>query len=346
MLNLSDFDYDLPEDLIAQYPTAGRGQSRLLIIERESEKITAVGFEDFASFLEKGDALVLNDTRVFPCRLEALKPSTGAQIELLLVRELEEGLWEALAKPGRRVKVGTKLLIEGTREGDLVEVVAEAEDGATKTLRFHTHDVKRLCWRVGKMPLPPYIKRGAEPMDSERYQTVFAQAEGAAAAPTAGLHFSSGMLDRLRENRVALEFVTLHTGLGTFKPLEHEEVEKNKLHSERYRITKKTASRLNVARHGAHRVCAVGTTTLRLLETTTSEQGEFKAGEGMSDIFIYPGYKFKSADALLTNFHLPRSSLLLLVCAFGGRDLILQAYETAIKEKFRFFSYGDAMLIL
>ena len=343
MLSLSDFDYDLPEELIAQYPVARRGQSRLMIIDRKSGDISMGRFEEFASFFDKGDALVLNDTRVFPCRLMAQKP-TGANIELLLLRELEEGVWEALVRPGRRVKVGSKMSIKGTRESDTVEILAD--EGSIKKLKFHTRDVRRLCWRVGEMPLPPYIKRETKPLDAERYQTVFAESEGAAAAPTAGLHFSSEMLTRLRDKRVALEFVTLHTSLGTFQPLEHEEIEKNKLHAEQYRIMEKTARRLNVARQSSHKICAVGTTTLRLLETTTTEKGEFQAGEGVSDIFIYPGHKFHSADALLTNFHLPRSSLLLLVCAFGGRDLILGAYETAVKEKFRFYSYGDAMLVL
>jgi S-adenosylmethionine:tRNA ribosyltransferase-isomerase len=207
-------------------------------------------------------------------------------------------------------------------------------------------DVRKLCRRVGKVPLPPYIKRETEPLDSERYQTVFAESEGAAAAPTAGLPFSPEMLETLRENGIATEFVTLHTGLGTFQPLEHEEVEKNRLHAEYYRITRATASRLNEIRQGSGRIFGVGTTTLRLLETIATEQGKFRAGQGMSYIYIYPGHIFHSVDALLTNFHLPRSSLLLLVCAFGGTDLILRAYETAVKERFRFYSYGDAMLIL
>lgn len=344
MLKLSDFEYDLPEELIAQYPAARRGQSRLMVIDRGSGEISTREFAEFASFVNAGDALVLNDTKVLPCRIKARKPDTGAEIELLLLHELEDGTWEAFVRPGRRVKVGTMLSVEGTRETDTVEVVADL--GAVKRLKFHMRDVKRLCRRVGRMPLPPYIKRETEPLDAERYQTVFAKVEGAAAAPTAGLHFSPETLDGLREKGVAVEFVTLHTGLGTFQPLEHEEVEKNELHEESYRITEETAGRLNRVRRENGRIFAVGTTTLRLLETVTDGRGEFRAGEGMSDIFIYPGHEFHSADALLTNFHLPRSSLLLLVCAFGGRQLILRAYETAVKEKFRFYSYGDAMLII
>jgi len=344
MLRLSDFDYDLPEGLIAQYPALRRDASRLMVVDRATGEISVRAFTDFASFISEGDALVLNDTKVLPCRLRAQKTDTGAQIELLLLREIEEGVWEALVRPGKRAKVGATLSIEGTRETD--SVVVEADEGAVKRLRFRMRDVKGLCRRVGKMPLPPYIRRETEPADTERYQTVFARAEGAAAAPTAGLHFSPETLDGLRERGVSVEFVTLHTGLGTFQPLEHEEVEKNELHTEQYRITRETADRLNRARRDSGGILAVGTTSLRLLETVTTEQGEFKAGEGMADIFIYPGYGFHSADSLLTNFHLPRSSLLLLVCAFGGKDLVLRAYETAVAEEFRFYSYGDAMLII
>ncbi len=344
MPKLSDFDYDLPDDLIAQYPVAQRGESRLMVIDRATDGISTRKFSDFASYPDPGDALVLNDTKVFPCRIRAEKEDTGAQIELLLLRELEKGLWESLVRPGKRAKVGTVLSILGARRTDTVEVVEDR--GATKILRFHGGDVKRLCRRVGEMPLPPYIKRDVESVDSERYQTVFARAEGAAAAPTAGLHFSSGMLQVLRDKDIALEFVTLHTGLGTFQPLEHDEVEKNELHAERYEMSDETARRLNAARRRSRRIFAAGTTTLRLLETVSNENGEFSAGKGSSDIFIYPGHEFHSADALLTNFHLPRSSLLLLVCAFAGRDLIMRAYEMALKEKFRFYSYGDAMLIL
>ncbi len=344
MLKLSDFDYDLPDDLIAQYPTARRGQSRLMVVDRATGGVSTGKFADFTSYLQKGDALVLNDTKVFPCRIQAEKESTGAQIELLLLREMEKGVWEALLRPGRRVKTGTTLWIKGARRSDKAEVIGDL--GAMKILKFYGGDVKTLCRRVGEMPLPPYIKRGAESVDSKRYQTVFARTEGASAAPTAGLHFSSGMLQKIRDGGVALEFVTLHTGLGTFQPLEHETVEENSLHAERYDMPAETAQRLNSVRRRSRKVFAAGTTTLRLLETVAAENGEFRDGKGMSDIFIYPGYKFRSADALLTNFHLPRSSLLLLVCAFAGTDLIMRAYETAIAEKFRFYSYGDAMLIL
>ncbi|UCD57431.1 MAG: tRNA preQ1(34) S-adenosylmethionine ribosyltransferase-isomerase QueA [Candidatus Hydrogenedentota bacterium] len=344
MLKLSDFDYDLPEELIAQYPTARRGQSRMMIVDRATGSIQSSTFQDIIEHLESGDSLVLNDTKVFPARIRAQKPSTGAQIELLLLREVEKGVWDALVRPGKRVNVGTVLSVEGARQSDSVEVLAN--HGARKTLRFHVDDVRRLCWRVGEIPLPFYIKRDAESDDAHRYQTVFAKSEGAVAAPTAGLHFTSQMLNDIRNKGVSLEFVTLHIGLGTFQALEHEELDKNKLHAEQYRVTAKTARRLNEVRRRGRKVLAVGTTTLRLLETITTEQGEYEAGEGRSDIFIYPGHRFRSADALLTNFHLPRSSLLLLVCAFAGRDLIMRAYEMAVNEEFRFYSYGDAMLIL
>ncbi len=344
MLKLSDIDYDRPDSLIAQHPTSQRGQSRLMVVDRASGEISTGGFEELPSRLGMGDALVLNDTKVLPCRIRAQKEATGAQIELLLLRELKAGLWEALARPGRRARVGAKFSIKGARFSDTVEIVKNL--GQIKHVQFQCGDVKRLCSRVGEMPLPPYIKRETESADSQRYQTVYARAEGAAAAPTAGLHFSSEMIQKLRDKGVAVEFVTLHTGLGTFQPLEHEEIEKNRLHAEQYEISPDTARRLNSVRQKSKRVFAVGTTTLRLLETTTGADCEFRAGKGQSDIFIYPGYEFHSADALLTNFHLPRSSLLLLVCAFAGKDLIMRAYETAVKEEFRFYSYGDAMLIL
>ncbi len=343
-LKLSDFDYDLPPELIAQYPAERRGQSRLMVVDRTTGDIQIGMFEDIAGYLEDGDALVLNDTKVFPARLRAEKSSTGAQVELLMYREVKKGVWEALARPGKRLKVGTMLTIKGARKVDTVEVVAS--DGAVKTLRFHVDDVRQLCWRVGEIPLPFYIKRDAEAADIKRYQTVFAKSEGAVAAPTAGLHFTSRMLKNLSDKGVSLEFVTLHISPGTFQPLEYEDVEENKLHPEHYRMTTRTARRLNDVRRAGHRVFAVGTTTLRLLETVIDDKGKYNAGEGISEIFIYPGHEIRSANVLLTNFHLPRSSLLLLVCAFAGRDLIMRAYEMAVKEKFQCYSYGDAMLIL
>jgi S-adenosylmethionine:tRNA ribosyltransferase-isomerase len=344
MLTLSDFDYELPTELIAQYPTERRGHSRLMVVERASGAIRTGVFDDIMGYLESGDAVVLNDVKVFPARLRAIKTDTGAKIEILLLHEIRKGVWEAMVRPGRRVSVGTKLVIEGARQADTVEVIGN--HGLTKTLQFEVEDVRRLCWRVGEIPLPPYIKREAEPADLERYQTVFARTEGAIAAPTAGLHFTADIIQALRDKGVLLEFVTLNIGLGTFQQLEHEELAMNRLLPEQYYVTAKTARRLNEVRRKKHKVLSVGTTTMRVLETTTTEQGEFKAGEGLADIFIYPGYRFHSADALLTNFHLPRSSLLLLACAYGGRDLIMRAYETAVKERFRFYSYGDAMLII
>jgi len=242
------------------------------------------------------------------------------------------------------VEVGTRLCLEGARQTDTVEVIAD--HGKTKMLRFFVEDVKRLCWRIGEIPLPPYIKRTAETIDERRYQTVFAKNPGAAAAPTAGLHFTTALLRRVRERGVQLEYVTLHIGLGTFQPLEFEEVEKNKLHYEAYSLTAKTAAHLNEVRRLKKKIVAVGTTTLRLLETVVDKDGFFSAKEGFSDIFMYPGHKFRSADALVTNFHLPRSSLLLLVSAFADRDLIFRAYQEAISQNFLFYSYGDAMLIL
>jgi S-adenosylmethionine:tRNA ribosyltransferase-isomerase len=315
-----------------------------MVVNRADGSLEISTFSSITDHLAGGDALVLNDTKVFPARLWAKKSATGARIELLLLRELEKGTWEALVRPGRRVRVGTMLSIEGARQADSVEVVAD--HGAKKTVKFYIDDIRRLCWRLGEIPLPPYIDRAPVSTDARRYQTVFAKSEGATAAPTAGLHFTSQMLDDVRGRGVLLEYVTLHIGLGTFQPLEHEEVAKNRLHPEEYRVTTKTARRLNEVQRRGGKVLAVGTTTLRVLETIADEKGGYKAGEGSSDIFIYPGHTFRSADALLTNFHLPRSSLLLLVCAFGGHDLIMRSYEKAAKEKFRFYTYGDAMLIL
>ncbi|RJP22904.1 MAG: tRNA preQ1(34) S-adenosylmethionine ribosyltransferase-isomerase QueA [Candidatus Abyssobacteria bacterium SURF_5] len=343
-MKLSDFDYELPQELIAQHPRQTRGQSRLMVINRSDGSIRVGTFNDILTYLQPGDALVLNDTKVFPARLRARKSSTGAAIELLLLNEVKPGEWEALVRPGRRVEVGTRLSLIGARQADTVEVAADC--GKTKILRFYVEDVRRLCWRIGEIPLPPYIKRRTEPADHARYQTVFAKRVGAAAAPTAGLHFTTELLKELRDRDVQLEYVTLHIGLGTFQPLEYEEVEKNMLHQEAYALTEKTASRLNEARKRKKKIVAVGTTTLRLLETVVNENCLFEPKNGFSDIFIYPGHTCRSADALVTNFHLPRSSLLLLVSAFAGRDLILRAYKRAIQERFLFYSYGDAMLIL
>jgi S-adenosylmethionine:tRNA ribosyltransferase-isomerase len=344
MLKLSDFDYVLPQELIAQHPPTVRGESRLMVVNRNDGSIKTGLFGDILDYLSAGDALVLNDTKVFPARLKARKSSTGAAIELLLLSEVKPGEWEALVRPGRRVDVGMRLRLEGARQADSVEVVAD--QGRIKVLRFFVEDVRRLCWRIGEIPLPPYIKRESEPDDHARYQTVFARKAGAAAAPTAGLHFTTDLLRNLRKQGLHLEYVTLHIGLGTFEPLEYEEVERNRLHQEAYSLSAKAAARLNEARRRGKRIAAVGTTTLRLLETVVSASGSFEPKQGLSDIFIYPGHVFHSADALVTNFHLPRSSLLLLVSAFAGRDLILRAYEEAIKQRFLFYSYGDAMLIL
>ncbi|MHC4607995.1 MAG: tRNA preQ1(34) S-adenosylmethionine ribosyltransferase-isomerase QueA, partial [Planctomycetota bacterium] len=288
MLTLSHFDYDLPQELIAQYPAERRGQSRLMVVDRASGAVRVGTFGDIVEYLGEGDALVMNDTKVFLARPRARKEPTGAHIELLLLREVKKSVWEAFVRPGRRAGVGTTLLIEGARQVDTAEVVAD--HGATKTLRFSVDDVRRLCWRVGEIPLPPYIHREPESADAERYQTVFASKEGAIAAPTAGLHFTAKLLKTIGERGASLEFVTLHIGLGTFQPLEHEDVAKNRLHPEPYRVTAKTARRLNAVRQSKGRVIAVGTTTLRLLETITSERGEFRSGEGASDIFIYPGH--------------------------------------------------------
>jgi S-adenosylmethionine:tRNA ribosyltransferase-isomerase len=339
-LTLADFDYDLPEALIAQQPVFERDRSRLMVLNRSSVAVEHRIFAEVVNYVCPGDLLVLNDTRVFPCRLPATKQS-GGKSELFLLLEKERNLWEALVKGG--VRAGQRL---GISAGVEAEVLQENFDG-TRTIRFHgTADIRGILNDIGRVPLPPYIKRDASEKDRERYQTVYAAREGAVAAPTAGLHFSQGLLRLLADKGVELVTVTLHVGPGTFQPVRADRIVEHRMLPERYSISPAAAAGINRAKAEGRRVIAVGTTSVRTIETGCRDDGSVIAGEGASDLFIYPGYTFKVTDGIITNFHLPKSTLLMLVSAFAGRERILSAYRTAIAEQYRFYSYGDAMIIV
>lgn len=340
---VSDFDFDLPEDLIAQEPSPERDRSRLLVVDRSAGTFTDAVFADIGRWLEAGDLLVVNDTRVFPARLVGRRAQTGGRVELFLVREEGGGVWEALARPAARVRVG-ETIVAGDGPERIEADVVEVREGGRRAVRFR--DYERFWERLdlwGRTPLPPYIHREGEPerLDRERYQTVYARERGAIAAPTAGLHFTPELLARLEERGVARAAVTLHVGYGTFAPVRAERVEEHRVESEHYEVPPATAEAVTRTRAAGRRVVAVGTTTTRALESSAGE-----TGRGVAELFIYPGYAFRVVDALVTNFHLPKSSLLLLVSAFAGRDLVLDAYRHAVRERYRFYSYGDAMLIV
>lgn len=341
-MNVKDFDFFLPEHLIAQNPLPDRTQSRLLVLHRKENKIEHKQFTDFIQYLKPEDTLVLNDTRVIPARLFGVKEGTGAHIEVLLLKQLEGDTWETLVRPGKRVKPGTVIVFG---EGLLVgECLAETRVGGRKIRFTYKGIFNEILDQLGEMPLPPYIKAHLE--DRERYQTVFARHSGSAAAPTAGLHFTKEYLAIIQEKGINLAYVTLHVGLGTFRPVTVERIEDHEMHAEFYRLTEENARIINETKEKGKRVIAVGTTSCRTLETIGSKYGGIvKAEEGWTDIFIYPGYTFKIVDALLTNFHLPQSTLVMLVSALAGREKILQAYEEAVKREYRFFSFGDAMFI-
>ncbi len=337
------FDFTLPGHLIAQEPLAARDQSRLLILDRNNDTIKHGQFTDLSSYLEAGDALVLNDTRVLPARLFGVKEGTGAQVELLLLKQLSDGHWETLAKPARRLPLGSRVIFG---DGLLTAVVEEVLEAGGRIVSFSYEGIfNELLNRLGEMPLPPYIK--AQLVDQDRYQTVYSRALGSAAAPTAGLHFTEDYLAVLAARGVKLVYLTLHVGLGTFRPVSVEEIENHEMHAEYYSLSREVADLLNQIRANGKKVVAVGTTSARTLETIYErEEGRYVAGSGWTDIFIYPGYEFAAVDSLLTNFHLPKSSLIMLVSALAGRELILEAYAEAIAQEYRFFSFGDAMLIV
>lgn len=349
-MKLSEFDFDLPAELISEYPTDERDESRLMVVNREKGTIEHKMFKDVIDYFDDGDVFVLNNTKVFPARLYGNKEKTGARIEVFLLRELnrESLLWDVLVDPARKIRIGNKLYF-----GENDDLVAEVIDNTTsrgRTLRFlfdgPYEEFKRRITYLGETPLPKYIKREAEASDEERYQTIFAKHEGAVAAPTAGLHFSKHLMKRLEIKGINFAEVTLHVGLGTFRSVEVEDLTKHKMDSEQLEIDQKCCDVVNEAKANKHRVVSVGTTVMRALETSISVDNILKPYAGWTNKFIFPPYDFGVADAMITNFHTPKSTLIMMVSAFGGYDLIMKAYEEAIKEKYRFYSYGDAMLII
>ena len=340
-MNVSDFDYDLPEELIAQDPLADRSSSRLLVLDKRSGDIHHRVFRDIVEELNAGDVLVINNTRVIPARLYGKKADTGAVIEVLLLNRKQDNTWEVLVRPGKKAREGAVIEFgDGLLKGEIVGILEEGN----RLIRFSYDGIfEEILDQLGEMPLPPYIKHKLK--DRDRYQTVYAKYDGSAAAPTAGLHFTKDLLGEIRGKGVQVAEVTLHVGLGTFRPVKVDKVESHHMHTEHYIIDEATAETINAAKREGRRVIAVGTTSLRTLESAAGEDGLLKAGEGDTDIFIYPGYRFKMIDALITNFHLPKSTLVMLVSAIAGRENIMKAYEEAIKERYRFFSFGDAMFI-
>jgi len=343
-MQLADFDYDLPPELIAQTPATERNESRLLVLDRTTSTVSHKTFKSLPDYLRPGDLLVLNDTRVIPARLFGFK-ETGGKVEILLneIQDPENQIWDCLSRSSRPLKPGTLIRFD---EGLTGEILAGAEH-PRRMIRFNGHvDIAGCLERIGHMPLPPYIDREDSTTDRDRYQTVFAREAGALAAPTAGLHFTEESLQKISSNGVEIHYVTLHVGLGTFLPVRADNITEHKMHEERFSLSTETAAALTTAKNEGRRIVAIGTTVTRALESAwNSDAEEMKAGAGRTDIFIYPGYQFKTVDALLTNFHLPQSTLLMLVSAFAGREYILKAYHEAISKQYRFYSYGDCMLI-
>lgn len=340
-MKVTDFDFDLPEQLIAQSPYEKRDEARLMILNKKDGNIQHKVFKDIIDYLNPGDCLVLNDTRVIPARLIGEKQGTGGKMEFLLLKRVDKDCWQTLVKPGKRAQVGTKFSFGN---GELNAEVTDLSDDGSRIVKFQYEGIfEEVLDRLGQMPLPPYIKEKLK--DKEMYQTVYSKDQGSAAAPTAGLHFTKELLHKIEEKGVSLAFLTLHVGLGTFRPVKVENIEEHHMHSEFYRIDEKTADLINKAKEGGKRVIAVGTTSCRTLETIGASNGKVKASSGWTDIFIYPGYTYKVVDALITNFHLPQSTLLMLVSALAGKEHILNAYKTAVENNYKFFSFGDAMFI-
>ena len=335
------FYYDLPEELIAQDPLKDRSSSRLLVLDKESGAVSHHVFREITDYLEEGDCLVINDTKVIPARLIGSKIGTNAKIEILLLKRKENNIWETLVKPGKKAKVGTKISFgEGLLIGEVIDVVEEGN----RLIQFSFEGIfEEILDQLGQMPLPPYITHQLE--DKDRYNTVYAKHSGSAAAPTAGLHFTPELLEEIQKKGVDIAKVTLHVGLGTFRPVKAEEITDHHMHSEFYQIDEEAAGKINHAKETGHRVICVGTTSCRTIESAADETGRLKAQSGWTDIFIYPGYRFKILDCLITNFHLPESTLIMLVSALAGREHVLAAYEEAVRERYRFFSFGDAMFI-
>jgi S-adenosylmethionine:tRNA ribosyltransferase-isomerase len=341
-MNLKDFWYDLPENLIAQDPLEKRDMSRLLVLDRSSDVLEHRHFSDLPEYLEPGDCLVINNTRVLPARLLGEKEGSGGKIEFVLLKRLEADTWEVILKPGRKAKPGSRFVFgNGLLKAEIIEI---AEEGNRIVKFIYDGVFEEVLDKIGIMPLPPYIHAALK--DKERYQTVYSKINGSAAAPTAGLHFTRELFDRIRGKGISVAELTLHVGLGTFRPVKTQNILEHHMHKEYYSINQETCDIINTAKDRGKRVVAVGTTSVRVLETRTQEDGKIYPGEGETDIFIYPGYNFKMVDALVTNFHLPESTLIMLVSALAGRDRILNAYKEAISHEYRFFSFGDAMLIL
>ena len=340
-MTTKDFYYDLPPELIAQHPLKDRAGSRLLVLDKETGKIEHKNFRNIIEYLNPGDCLVMNNTRVIPARLYGVKEDTGGKIEFLLLKRIDLNTWNVILKPGKRARTGARFVFgDGLLKAEVIEV---RPDG-NRIVRFEYDGVwEELLDKLGEMPLPPYIKEKLE--DKERYQTVYSKIEGSAAAPTAGLHFTNELLEDIKDKGVKTAYLTLHVGLGTFRPVSVENVEEHVMHTEHYEVSQEAADIINETRKSGGRIIAVGTTSVRTLETVAEDNGTMKAEIGDTSIFIYPGYKFKVTDSIITNFHLPESTLLMLVSAFAGKENIFEAYEQAVKEKYRLFSFGDAMLL-
>ena len=339
-MKVSDFDYELPEELIAQTPIEKRDESRLMVLDREKQTIEHRKFKDIIEYLKPGDVLVRNNTKVIPARIYG-KKETGANVEFLLLHNIEGDIWECIVRPGNKLHIGTKVIFgDGLLKAEILEIM----EGGTRKVKFYYNGIfNEILDKIGLMPLPPYIHE--ELKEKDRYQTVYAKYEGSAAAPTAGLHFTEELFEDLRKKGIEVANVTLHVGIGTFRPVKEETVEEHKMHTEHFYIKKEDVEKINNAKKEGRRVIAVGTTSCRVLESIADENGFVKETEEDTGIFIYPGYKFKCIDGLITNFHLPQSTLLMLVSALAGKEYIMKAYKEAVKEKYRFFSFGDAMII-
>lgn len=339
-MQVSEFNYELPEELIAQHPVDKRDESRLMVLDRKNKTIEHKAFKDIIDYLKPGDCLVRNNTKVIPARLYG-KKDTGANVEFLLLKNMGDDIWETIVRPGNKLHSGAKVIFG---EGILTAEVLDTMQGGTRKVKFHYEGIfNEILDKIGLMPLPPYIHEKLKQKD--RYQTVYAKYDGSAAAPTAGLHFTKELLEKINEKGIEIANVTLHVGIGTFRPVKEETVEEHKMHTEHFYIKKEDADKINKTKQNGGRIIAVGTTSCRVLESVADENGIVKECEGDTSIFIYPGYKFKILDALITNFHLPQSTLLMLVSALAEKDYIMKAYEEAVKEKYRFFSFGDAMFI-
>lgn len=341
-MKVSDFNYELPEELIAQDPLDQRDNSRLMVLHRKTGEIEHRHFYDLIDYLNPEDCLVVNNTKVIPARLMGVKEETGASIEILLLKRKEEKIWETLVKPGKKARIGARVVFgDGLLTGEVIDIVEEGN----RLIRFEYEGIfEEILDRLGEMPLPPYITHQME--DKNRYQTVYAKYDGSAAAPTAGLHFTEELLQRIRKKGIRIAEITLHVGLGTFRPVKVEDVQNHHMHTEYYQISAEAAAIINATKANGGRVISVGTTSTRTIESVADETGHVTAGSGWTDIFIYPGYRFRTIDALITNFHLPESTLIMLVSALADRETVLAAYQTAVNERYRFFSFGDAMMIV